>query len=89
MVDKKQEPWHDSEPIAVVPEKTFDYKYFNLITPFIVSLVISFVGCQLKLFRVSWYECMTLFQDHPQLVIKKYLFPFNYSFIGIDYKLNE
>ena len=44
LVDNKQKPCYDSEPSAVVPGGKFDYEYFNVTTPFLVYLVISFVG---------------------------------------------
>ena len=50
-------------------KKKFDYKYFNLMTQFLVPLVTSFVGSRLKLSRMSRYKCMTPFLYHIQLVI--------------------
>ena len=88
LVDNKQEKWYDSEPSAVVPE-FFYHEYFNLMTTLLVSLLISLVGYQFKLLRMSWYKCMTPFRDHLHLVINKYLCPFYYSFAVIDYKSNE
>ena len=58
-------------------------------TPFLVSLVISFMGYRFKILRMSWYKCMTPFRDHLHLVMKKYLCPFNNSFPGIENKSNE
>ena len=88
MVDNKQEPWYYYQPSAVIP-KNIDYKYLNLMTPFLLSLVISFMGSQLKTLIMSWYKCMTPFRNHLQLVIEKYLFQFNDSFPSIEYKSNE
>ena len=42
-VHNKLERGDDSEPSAVVP-KNLDYEYFHLMTPFLVSFVIYFVG---------------------------------------------
>ena len=42
MVVKKQEPWYDSKNNA--DGKKTEFKYFNSMTLFILSLVISFVG---------------------------------------------
>ena len=89
MVDNKPEPWDDSETSAVFPEKKFDDEYFNIMNSFLVSLVIYFVGSRFKFLRMSWYKCMTPFQHHLNLVIKKYLCPFHDSFPVIDYKSNE
>ena len=89
MVDKKQEPWYDFEPSAVVKGGEFDYEYFNLINTFILSLIISFVASRFKLLSMSWYKCMTPFRYHLHLVINKYLCPYNDSFPGIDSKSNE
>ena len=58
-------------------------------TTLLVSLVIYFVGSGFKLFRMSWYECMTPFQDHLHLVINKYLWTFHNSFPGIEDISNE
>ena len=68
LVDNKPEPWDDSEPSAVVPKKT-DCEYFNLMNPFLVSLVISFVGYLFKVLSMSWYKFMTPFRHHLHLVI--------------------
>ena len=62
MVDNKSEPWDNSESSAVVKE-FFDYEYFNLMTPFIVSLVIYFVEYRFKLLRMYWCKCMTPFRE--------------------------
>ena len=59
-IDTKQEPCYDSEPSEFFPQKN-DYEYFNLMTPYLVSLVISFVGYQFKLLMMSWYKCVTQF----------------------------
>ena len=89
LVDNKPEPWNDSEPSAVVPKKIVDYEYFNLMTLFLVSLVISLVGYWFKIFRISWYKCMTPFIDHLHWVMNKYLCSFRKLLPGIDNILNE
>ena len=43
LVDNKQEPCYDFEPSAVVPIYYY-YEYFKIISSFIISLVIYFVG---------------------------------------------
>ena len=58
-------------------------------TPFILSLVISFVGSGFKVFIMSWYKCMTQFLENIQMVIKKYLCQCHASFPGSDYISNE
>ena len=69
--------------------KKFDYESFNLMTPFLVSLVVSFVWSRFKLLRMSWYKCMTPFQYQLHSVIMKYLCTFHYSFPGIYNISNE
>ena len=48
LVDNKKYPWYDYEPSAIVPEIKCDHEYFNLLTPFLVSLVMFFVGSREK-----------------------------------------
>ena len=45
-------------------KKTFDYQYLKSMNPFILSLVIYFVGSRLRILRISWYKCMTPFRDN-------------------------
>ena len=75
-------------PAQLFREKN-DHEYFNLMNPFLVSLVICFVGSQFKLLRMSWYKFMIPFWDHLHSVIKEYLCTFNDSFPGIDNISNE
>ena len=58
-------------------------------TPFILSLVISFVGYHFKILRKSWCNFMTPFIEKLQLVIKKYLCQCHNSFPGIVYNSNK
>ena len=50
----------------------------------ILLLVISFLGSQFKILRMSWYTYMKPFLDHLELVMKKYLSSVYDSFPGFD-----
>ena len=56
---------------------------------FSLFLVIYFMGFRSKILRMSWYKCMTQFQDNLHLVIRKYLCHLHDSFPGIDYISNK
>ena len=62
---------------------------FNSMNAFLISLVISFLGSQFKILRMSWYKSMKLFWDNLVLVINKYLWSLNHSFPGSDSISNE
>ena len=85
MVDNKQEPWYYSKPSEDYLGKRFDDQYLKSITPFLLSLIISFLGSQFKILRMSWYKCMISFRDKLRLVMDKYLRQCHNSFPGIDY----
>ena len=68
----------------------FDYEYFNIMTQFLVYLVIFFVGFCLKFLRMSRYKCMTPFRDHLHLVLNKYFFHFIFHFLVLTiYQMNN
>ena len=89
MIDNKQEPWYDSKPSLESLKKQFYYKYLKSMTPFVLSLVISFVGSWFKILRVSWYKCITPFWDKVKLVVKKYLCQCHNSLHDIGYIPNK
>ena len=65
--------------------KTFRLLIFELNDSIYLSLVITFVGYPFKIFRMSWYRCITPFLDNLQIVIKIYLFQCHDLFPGFDY----
>ena len=60
----------------------------NSINEFLLLLVMSFVGSQLKILRMSWYTSMKPFRTNLELVIKKYLCSWHDSFDGVDSSSN-
>ena len=56
---------------------------------FIISLVMSFVGLQLKILRISWYTSMEPFQTNLDLVINKCLYSCHASSPGFDSYSND
>ena len=87
LVDNKQEPWYGSKPSACSKTKQSYFQYLNSMTPFLLSLVIYFVGSWFKILRMSWYKFMTPFWDNLQLVINKYLFCWHDSFPVIKFRV--
>ena len=59
------------------------WKTLNSMNAFCLSLVMSYIGSQFKWLWMSWYKTMKPFQTHLKLVIKKYLFRFHESFLGV------
>ena len=47
------------------------------INDFIMSLVMSYVGSQFKLLRMSWYRIMKPFRNTLKFFIRKYLCSFH------------
>ena len=88
MVDNKQEPWYYSKT-STNGKKVFDQKYLKSMTPFLLYLVIYFLGSRFNILRMSWYRCMTPFRGRLKLVTNKYLFQCHDSFPGIDYNPNK
>ena len=56
---------------------------------FIISLVVSSVGSQLKILSMSWYKSIKPFQNNLKLVIKKYLCSGNDPLPGVEYSSND
>ena len=61
----------------------------NSTNAFILSLVMSCVGSQLKLLRMSWYRIMKQFQTNMKLVIRRYLYIWHKYFPGVDSSPND
>ena len=89
MADNKQEPCYYSKPSADCKKIHFDYQCLKSMTPFILSLVIPFVGFKFKILRISWYKCMKPFRYNLQLIINKYLCQCHNSFPVIEYNSNQ
>ena len=70
MADNKQEPCYYSKPSADCKKIHFDYQCLKSMTPFILSLVIPFVGFKFKILRISWYKCMKPFRYNLQFLKK-------------------
>ena len=60
----------------------------NLMNSFLILLVMSYMGSQLKILRISWYSSMKPFQTNLKLVIKKFFCSWHESFPGVEYSSN-
>ena len=59
------------------------------INAFLLSLMMSYVGSQFKLLRMSWYRSMKLFQTKLNLVINTYLCIWNEYFPEVYSSSND
>ena len=55
----------------------------------IILLVMSCVGSQLELLRISWYKNIKTFRINMKLVMKKYLCSLYEYLPGVDYSSND
>ena len=85
-----------SESDEPKPHKFSEYsqnKYLcqnlNSMHAFLPSLVMLFVGSQLKILRMSWYSSMKPFKTNLNLSIKKYLLRWHQSLPEVDHYSND
>ena len=61
----------------------------NKMNALIILLVMSCVGSQLELLRISWYKNIKTFRINMKLVMKKYLCSLYEYLPGVDYSSND
>ena len=64
-------------------------KTLNSMNDFLMLLVMSYVGKQLKILRMYWYSSMKPFQTNLYLVMNKFLCSWNVSLPEVYYYYND
>ena len=75
--------------VTVRPKNGYLKQTLNSINVFLPSLVMSYVGLQLKLLSMYLYKSMTPFRMNFKLVINKHWFRFHDYFPGFDSSSND
>ena len=65
------------------------FQTLNLMNSFLFLLVMSYMGSQLKILRISWYSSMKSFQTNLKLVINKFFCSWHESFPGVESSSND